>query len=56
MAGRKPALPASVIIDAVLKFKDEIIYTNDDGKKGKYVFLFFKYYSGILYIFYFREQ
>jgi len=35
MAGRKPALPASVIIDAVLKFKDRIISTNDDGKKGK---------------------
>lgn len=55
MAGRKPALPASVIIDAVLKFKDEIIYTNDDGKKGKYLLLFFKY-SDILNIFYFRKQ
>lgn len=42
MAGRKPALPASVIIDAVLKFKDKIISTNEDGKKGKYLFLFFK--------------
>jgi len=43
MAGRKPSLPASLLIDAVLKFKDKIISTNDDGKKGKYLLLFFKY-------------
>jgi len=43
MAGRKPTLPPSVIIaDAVLKFKDKIISTNEDRKKGKYLFLFLK--------------
>jgi len=42
MAGRKPAIPASVIIEAVLKFKDKIISTKDDGKEGKYLLLFFK--------------
>lgn len=32
MVGRKPAFPQSVVI----KFIDEIIYTNDKGLKGKY--------------------
>lgn len=47
MAGRKPALPASVIIDAVLKFKDKIISTNADGKKGKYLPCTYFYFLSI---------
>jgi len=35
MVGRKPALPPSIVCDAVLKFKDKVIRVNEIGEKGK---------------------
>lgn len=36
MAGRKPAVPPSEVINAVIQFKESIIHVNHNGKKGKY--------------------
>jgi len=33
--GRKPAVEPSIVIEAILLFKDHVIYTDDDGKKSK---------------------
>ncbi|KAF0703611.1 Uncharacterized protein FWK35_00037546, partial [Aphis craccivora] len=35
MGGRKPAVPPSVTIDAILRFKDRIIVTDDVDKNIK---------------------
>lgn len=37
MAGRKAAIPRSVVSDAVIKFKDKVIDTNLNGEKSKFL-------------------
>lgn len=41
MVGRKPAIPPLTIIEAILEFKDRIVFKNDDGDQSKYIFNFF---------------
>lgn len=36
MRGRKPTLAPTLIIDAILHFKNEIIDIGNDGEKSKY--------------------
>lgn len=43
MVGRKPALSPSVIIDAVLYFKDKVISIDDDGNKSKLSILLYNF-------------
>jgi hypothetical protein len=33
MAGRKPNVPHFMVLDAVLLFKDRIVFTDDNGEK-----------------------
>lgn len=38
MVGRRPAISPSVVVDAVLLYKDRVLYTNhDDDDKSKYI-------------------
>lgn len=39
MVGRKPTVAPSAIVNAVMHFKDELVYTAYDGVKSKYKIL-----------------
>lgn len=34
MVGRRPAIQPSVVIDTVLKFKDQVVCVDENGVKG----------------------
>lgn len=36
MAGRKPKVSPSVVLDAVLLYKDRVVFTNDAGEKSMF--------------------
>lgn len=36
MGGRKAAVDPTIVIDAVLLFKDQVVITNDNKEKSKY--------------------
>lgn len=41
MVGRKPAVPPSEVINAILTFTDRMLYNDVDGKKSKYLYLYY---------------
>lgn len=37
MAGRKPKVPPTIVLDAILQYKDRVVVTDANGDKSKYL-------------------
>lgn len=48
MVGRKPAISPSVVVEALLLFKERVIFINSEGEKSKYIILNCEYNSVIM--------
>lgn len=56
MAGKKPAVPPSQIIDAVLHFKDNVINHENGSMFNNIIIIFYTYYIIYLVIYYCKTR